>query len=155
FRGLVVAQVALAIALATSAALLQQSLTTVRGRDAGFVVDRVLVADLTLSGTAYDANPDRVVNAERTLAARLAALPGARGAAFAYDLPLEANWLQSFALSGSAATRDDTQASAQLRIVSPSYFDTMGVSIVDGRGFSERDDLTAPGAALVNEAFAR
>jgi putative ABC transport system permease protein len=155
FRALVVAQVALAIALATSAALLQQSLTTVRTRDAGFVVDRVLVAGVTLSGAAYNASVDRVVDAERALTARLAALPGARGAAFAYDHPLEANWLQSFAISGSAAARNDAQSTAQLRIVSPSYFDTMGVAVVEGRGFSDRDDLAAPGAALVNEAFAQ
>ena len=41
-----------------------------------------------------------------------------------------------------------------LRIVSPSYFDTMGVSVLDGRAFEEREDMEAPGVVVVNEAFA-
>lgn len=155
FRALVVAQVALAMALVASASLLQQSLATVRGQGAGFVIDRVLVSGVTLAGTAYANNLDRVVDAERTLTGILMALPGTRGAAFAYDHPLEANWLDSFTISGSAAARDDTSGSAQLRIVSPSYFEAMDVSVIDGRGFTANDALGAPGVAVVNEAFAQ
>src|SRR4029453_16844662 len=61
FRGLVVAQVALAMAIAASAALLQQSLDAVRNRDAGFAIDNVLVAQVTLAGAAYNASLDHVV----------------------------------------------------------------------------------------------
>jgi putative ABC transport system permease protein len=155
FRALVVAQVSLAMALVGSAALLQQSLNSVTRQPAGFAVDNVLVARVTLAGAAYNSSLDRVVMAERQITRDLARLPGARGVAFAYDHPLEASWLDSFTLSGSAAARDDVSGSAQLRIVSPSYFDAMGVQIVGGRGFTETDALGAAGAALVNEAFAQ
>jgi putative ABC transport system permease protein len=154
FRGLVVIQVALAMAIVASAALLQQSLDTVRNRDAGFAIDNVLVANVTLAGAAYNASLDHVVASEQRLVDGLAHLPGARGAAFAYDNPLEAHWIDGFTISGSAPGRDDVSDSAQLRIVSPSYFDTMGVHVVTGRAFSERDGLGADGVALVNQAFA-
>jgi putative ABC transport system permease protein len=155
FRVLVVAQVSLAMALVGSAALLQQSLNSVTRQPAGFAVDNVLVARVTLAGAAYNSSLERVVTAEQQMTENLARLPGARGVAFAYDHPLEASWLDSFTLSGSAAARDDVSGSAQLRIVSPSYFDAMGVRIVGGRGFAETDALGAAGAALVNEAFAQ
>jgi predicted permease len=154
FRGLVIGQVALAMAVAAAATLLQQSLDTVRSRDAGFAIDNVLVANLTLASTAYNASLDHVVAAERRLAEELARLPGASGVAFAYDNPLEAHWIDAFSISGSAAARDDASGTAQLRIVSPSYFATMGVPIVAGRPFREQDALGGPGVALVNQAFA-
>jgi putative ABC transport system permease protein len=155
FRTLVVAQVALAMALVASAALLQQSLDTVRGQNAGFAVDNVLVANVTLAGAAYNASIDRVVAAERRITDDLSRLPGVRGVAFAYDHPLEASWLDSFTMSGSAAARDDVSGSAQLRIVSPSYFETMGLEVAEGRDFAETDALGTAGVALVNAAFAQ
>ena len=83
FRSLVVTQVALAVALVAAAALLQQSLDTVRRQDAGFIVDHVLVGNVTLAGAAYD-DPAHVVIEERRLAAELARIPGAAAVAFAY-----------------------------------------------------------------------
>ena len=154
YRTLVIVQVSLATALAVAASLLAQSFAVVTRQDPGFVLDRVLVADVSLSGPAYD-TASGVVFAERRLSDALKALPGVVGAAVAYDHPLEANWTDTFALTG-AARQDDVKGSAQLRIVSPQYFDTMGVQVLDGRGFTERDDLSASsGALVVNEAFLR
>jgi predicted permease len=154
FRALVIAQVALALALVAVAALLQQSLDTVRGRDPGFITDRVLVGNVTLAGPGYQQAPERTIAGERRLTATLAAVAGAAAVAFSYDHPLEANWSDSFTLSGVAAAGDDIKGTAQLRIVSPSYFDAMGVAVLDGRGLTEQDDLGQPGAVLVNESFA-
>jgi predicted permease len=154
FRALVVVQIAMAMALVAVAALLQQSLNTVRGQDAGFTIDRVLVGTVTLAGPAYQ-DPARMVAGERRLASALAAVPGVTAVAFSYDHPLEANWTDSFSISGSAAARDDIRGSAQLRIVSPAYFDAMQVAVLDGRGLAEQDDLGVAGAVVVNEAFAR
>lgn len=154
FRSLVIAQVALAMALVAVAALLQQSLNTVRARDAGFVIDRVLVGNLTLAGPAY-ARPEQVVAAERRLGSSLAEMPGARAVAFAYDHPLEANWIDAFTIVGAAGSSQDLPRSAQLRIVSPGYFEAMGVAVTEGRVPSEQDGLDAPGVVVVNGALAR
>lgn len=61
----------------------------------------------------------------------------------------------SFTIAGWVGGSDDVRGSAELRIVSPGYFVTMGVEVLDGRGFSEQDDFGAHGAVVVNEAFAR
>jgi predicted permease len=153
YRALVVVQVSLATALVAAASLLWQSLGAITGRDPGFVLDRVLVADVSFSGPTYD-TPAGVVLAERRLTDALAALPGVAGAAVAYDHPLEANWIDAFALAGTIP-QDDVKGTAQLRIVGPRYFETMGVQVIEGRGFTERDDLTSAGALVVNEAFVR
>jgi len=154
FRGLVVAQIAVAIALVAIAALLQQSLNTVRARDAGFAIERVLVGNVTLAGPTYR-DPARMIAGERRLASELATIPGVTAVAFAYDHPLEANWTDSFVLSGSAGAPDDVKGSAELRIVSPSYFAAMEVEVLDGRALTEQDELGVTGAVVVNEAFAR
>jgi len=74
---------------------------------------------------------------------------------FAYDNPLEANWTDTFSISGEAQRQDQPQRSAQLRIVSPNYFDAMEVAVIGGRTFTERDDVDAAGAVVVNESFMR
>jgi putative ABC transport system permease protein len=154
YRSLVVVQVSLATALAVAASLLAQSLGAVTRQDAGFVLDGILVAEVAFSGPAYR-EPAAVSMSERRLIGALSAIPGVSGAATAYDHPLEANWTDSFVLTASSPAQDDVRWSAQLRIVSPGYFETMGVEVVAGRGFSERDDLEAAGALMVNEAFVR
>ena len=154
FRSLVVSQVAFAIALVAIAALLQQSLDTVRGRDAGFVTDHVLVGNVTFAGPSYQ-DPERLLTAERRLASELSAIPGTIAVAFSYDHPLEANWSDSFVLPGSPGANNEVRGTAELRIVSPTYFVAMGVSVLEGRGLTEQDDLGRAGAVVVNESFAR
>jgi putative ABC transport system permease protein len=154
YRTLVIVQISLATALVIAASLLAQSLATVTRQDPGFLIDRVLVADVSFPGSSYN-TPSAVDVTERRLLQSLESLPGVRAAATAYDHPLAANWTDLFMLRGTSAGQEDRQWNTQLRIVSPSYFGTMGVEIVDGRSFTDRDDLTAPGALIVNEAFVR
>lgn len=155
YRGLVVAQLAVTVALVAAATLLAQSLYTVRAIDPGFVVDGVAVTDVTLPVTGYH-GPRDVVQAEDRVLAAIAAAPAVMAAALSYDHPLEANWTDNFTLSGVPGTdRGDSRRGAELRIVSPGYFDTVGVQVVDGRGFVPQDDLDAPGAVIVNAALAR
>ena len=87
---------------------------------------------LSFGGPAY-ADPARVVSGQRRLESQLAGIPGAASVALSYDHPLEANWTDSFTMSGSAAARDDVQGSAELRIVSPGYFDALGVALIEGQ----------------------
>ena len=153
YRWLVATQVAIGVALAIPAALLAQSLTSLRGRDAGFAVTDVIVADVAVPA-ARASEPRRVSAFEREVSAALAALPGTRGVAFAYDHPLEANWTQTVAFIGEDRSPATADVQVHLRIVSPGYFDTMGVSVLDGRAFEDREDMDAPGVVMVNEAFA-
>lgn len=153
YRWLVAGQVAIGVALALPAALLVQSLSSLQARDPGFVLENVVVADVAVPA-AGAGDVLRTSAFERAISDALAATPGTRGAAFAYDQPLEANWTQVISLQGEHVPVSDADVQVQLRIVSPSYFDTMGVEVIDGRRFEDREDGNAPGAVVVNEAFA-
>jgi putative ABC transport system permease protein len=154
YRGLVVSQVAVTVALVAAAGLLAQSLWSVRSRDPGFIVDRLLVAEIGLPAASFDTAP-RVTAAENRIGAAIAARPGVSAVAFAYDQPLESNWTDAYTLEGDpGGGRDDANGQAHLRIVSPEYFETLGVAILEGRGFGPLQGFDAPGVAMVNEAFA-
>jgi predicted permease len=153
YRLLVVSQISVAMALVAVAGLLAQSLQSVRNRDLGFEIDNVLVAEVGLPPPVrLDAR--RVAAAEQTLLASVARAPGVRAVATAYDHPLEANRSETPTIVGDAAT-PESQPQAELRIVSPGYFEALGVDILEGRSLTAEDDLDAPGAVVVNDAFAR
>ncbi len=153
YRVLVVSQVALTIAVTMAASLLGRSLQIVEHQHPGFAIDHVLVVDLGFPAGAR-LEPRSVVSGERALLSAVNAIPGVVAAATAYDHPLEANWSESPTVLGDERSPEQ-QRPTELRIVSPGYFDTMGVEILNGRGFTERDDIETAGAAVINEAFAR
>ncbi len=154
YRTLVASQVAITVALVVCAGLLAQSLSSVRREDPGFVVDGVLVADVSLSPQYKDAQT--IAAAERRVRDAIEARPRVAAVAVAYDHPLEANWSGGLTLEGRADEGlDQTEPVPELRIVSPGYFDALGVEVLDGRAFTDREGLDGPGVALVNEAFAR
>lgn len=152
YRALVVGQVAVTVALAVAGGLLGQSLTTITRQHPGFVIDGVLTATIALPATSADAG--QVTRAEQRALAALAALPGVQAAAAAYDHPLEANWSEAPELIGDSGTTGEPRQ-VELRIVSPGYFDALGVELLDGRALNEHDRIDGPGVAVVNEAFAR
>jgi putative ABC transport system permease protein len=156
YRGLVVTQVALSVALAVPAVLLGRSFSTVRARDPGFVVDDVVIAQVSIPGPAPGSRPpiERVLGLERDLQAALGARPGVRGVAVAYDHPLESNWSDVLRIEGDRGASSDRERQAQLRIVSPSYFAALDVAVVEGRPFTDADAADTPGVALVNRALA-
>jgi putative ABC transport system permease protein len=153
YGGLVAAQLAVTVALVSATAWLGQSLWTVQARDPGFAVSDVVVADVSVPAAA-NVTPAEIVAAEDRVRRVLAERDGVHGVALAYDHPLEANWTQSYVLTGNES-RPEQQALAQLRIVSPSYFETLNVAVLDGRPFTDHDGLSGGGVALVNEVLAR
>ncbi|HXW08956.1 MAG TPA: ADOP family duplicated permease [Vicinamibacterales bacterium] len=153
FRVLIAGQVAVTIALGTAAALLLQSLWVVRQRDPGFVLDGVVTAQVGLPAAIN--TPEAAVAAEALLVQTAAGRAGIRRAAAAYDHPLEANWTDSFGVGGTSdGAEAEVRGQAQLRIVSPSYFDALGVELLEGRLFTDSQGHGRPGVAVVNEAFA-
>jgi putative ABC transport system permease protein len=153
YRLLVGSQISVAVALVAVAGLLSQSLQSVWGQDPGFDIANVFVADVGLP-SAVPLDPRRVAVIEQALLEAVAKVPGVRAVATAYDHPLEANWSETPTVDGDAAAPDSRQQ-AELRIVSPGYFEALGVDIPQGRALTADDDLDARGAVVVNEAFAR
>jgi putative ABC transport system permease protein len=152
-RALAGAETALAVVLVVGAGLLAKSFARLQALDPGFQPGSVLVFDVA---HARDQYPDRssLVSFYDRLFERLRALPGARTAAASYDPPLASNWYQSFDLPDTPA-RVGEERGALFRTVTPGYFATLGVEVLEGRAFTDADDAGAPGAVIVNQALVR
>ena len=147
---LVVSELATAMVLAVFAGLLVQSFWQLNRVDLGFRPSNVLVAEIALPQAGYD-DPSSISSFYDALLERLVSLPPVSSAAFAYDHPLDSNWIDSFRLVGGTET--DESLAATFRIVTSDYFRTAGIDVVRGRAFTELDDPEHPGAVIVNEAF--
>src|SRR5262245_29678242 len=152
-RALVSAQIALAVMLLVGAGLLIRSYERLQQVNPGFNPERLLAAELNLPPTQYT-QWRQVSGFYDQLLERVRQLPGVESAAFAYDHPLEANWIDSFSIEGRPVPATGERLIAWLRIVSAGYFRTAGVALLRGREFSAQDDPQHPGAVIINEAFA-
>jgi len=151
-NALVIAEVAVALALLIGSGLLIQSFSTLMNVDMGFSTDDVLTARLSLTGASYEEPEQRNAFVGRLLS-NVSALPGVSGASVINVLPLGGNNADAgFRIEGRPPPRPNQGPVAWYRPVSPEYFDTMGVRIVEGRGFLATDDSEASPVVLINEA---
>jgi putative ABC transport system permease protein len=148
-RLLVTLQAAMAIVLTAGAILLGRSLQHLLTIDHGFVPERLVAVDLYLrGGVAPDSR-----QLFRDLIAAVEAVPGVRSAAGALRLPHQLVSLRlPLRVVGEPALAPET---VTIRPVTPGYFATAGIRVVNGREFNERDRRDAPAAAIVNRAFVR
>jgi putative ABC transport system permease protein len=150
-RALVAVEVALSLTLLVGAGLLVRSLVEVLSADRGFQTDRRLVAVVSMPG-AYP-GPRRAALAESILA-RVRALPDVVSAAAVSGVPLLSG---STGLGIVAADSDGGDANvpwATWRIVTKEYFETMGLPLVAGRGFTEHDIIEKPWRLIVSKRLA-
>lgn len=145
-------QVALAIVVLTAGAIFLKSFLATRTEDTGFRREGVLLAAYDFAGRGIDADASRVF-ADRLLE-RVRALPAVEHAAIASSVPLDIHGLpmRAFTLEGRARTaagRDE----ALTNLVTPGYFDTMEIAILEGRDFAPLTDTSSPPQAIVNRAF--
>ena len=149
---LVVTEMALAVALVIGSGLLLRSFSRLSAVDPGFERGHVLTFKMLPHPTRYD-EMHRLNGFYDRVFEQLGAIPGVASVAAAYDHPLDSNWTQSFKLA--AGPKAGEWQGGAFRTVTPEYFDTMGVEIVAGRGFTAGDDARAAGAVVVNRTFAR
>ena len=151
-KGLVVAQVAICTLLLVAAGLLIQTFVKLRSVDPGFDPTGVLTARMSLQGERY-ADPSRLNAFYETGLERIRLIPGVRAAAVVNGLPIErALNLNVDVLDGPEKIED---ALTDWRYATAEYFDTMGIPVVAGRGFTDADRAGAPRVAVVSEEFAR
>src|SRR5262249_54434633 len=100
---LVVFQISMAVMLVISAGLLIKSFWRLQQVDPGFKAEHVLAISIGLPPSRYSAAP-QINQFYNALVANISALPGVESAAIAYDHPLEANWVDSFAIEGRVAS---------------------------------------------------
>ncbi len=154
---LVVAEIAIAVALVVGASLLIRSFVALGRVDLGFTTDRLLVVETTVPAQ-NDEGARRATAFYAGILQRLAALPGVASVAGVRGLPATARhsnggyWLEGEPGPDALGVRSPQ---AVFTVVTPRYFQTMGVPLREGRDFSERDQFDAPRVAIVNEALAR
>jgi predicted permease len=151
---LVVSQLAVCVTIVVCAALFARSAANASRVDPGFRTDHILIATAQLGTQGYDSV--RGARFEREIERRVAALPGVRSAALARYTPFGYNNdIESVLPESPTAPIPENGIGSFNNVVTPSYFETMRIPIVEGRGFDERDNESAPKVAIVTQAMAR
>lgn len=152
-KTMVVAEIAVALALAVGAGLLTRSFMRLLRADPGFDPKNLLTMHITLDGAAYRG---RAAEYYRRLIERLESLPGVVSAAAVTTLPMSdvgvdfdrPYWREGEPEPGAGADKVD------IRMATPGYFKTMGMALTRGRQFTDQDRRDTPAVIIVNESLA-
>jgi len=151
-RSLIVAEVALSLMLLTGGGLLVQTFLRLQAADLGFDTRNVLVGLVNPPRATYDTAAKHVAFYDQVYE-RAKALPGVEKAALVSVLPLGGDSDMSFEIEGRPLPRSPSETPVTwYRLVTASYFDTVGMQIRRGRGFESRE--AAP-SIIVNESMAK
>ena len=149
---LVVLQIALGLVLLSGAGLLAGGFLHLMRRDPGFQSHGLLSFEVALPETMQ--RDGKHLDFDDALLDRLRHLPGVVSAATAFPLPLTGSQMTaSFGIEGRPTTPSNRAVSG-ISMVSPGYFETLGVPLLEGRAFAETDDANSPPVVVVNRAFA-
>ncbi len=153
---LVAGQVAVAVVLLVGAGLLLRTLQAVEGVDRGYRDGQVLSMLVDPMSSTYPTD-EAELQFYQTVEDEIRALPGVRSVAWATTLPLGESYegTSPFQVEGLPAAAASQRPVADMQIVSPSYFETLGVTVLEGRGFDRRDAAGTGPVCIVNEAFVR
>ena len=152
---LVIAEVALSLVLLVAAGLLLQSFRRLQRVDTGFRPEGVLTFRISLPETRYP-EPGQTARAVEQIEDRVRTLPGVVSVGAVSTLPFSrTNSSGSFTREGQDQTADATMPHADLRVVSPGYFEALGIPLRQGRLLAATDRSGVPGVALVDEKLAR
>lgn len=153
---LVVAEVAVTALLLVGAGLLLKSFWLLSNVDPGFKAGRVLTAGVSLNRDLGAQTPEQHRALFRQAIERVRALPGVEAVGAISHLPFGGRGVNMpFTLSGREPSPDADATRAELRVVSPDYFEALSVPVRRGRAFSEQDTNSSPKVLVVNEAFVR
>jgi putative ABC transport system permease protein len=153
--GLVVGEVALASLTLFGAGLVVRSFIAMRSQPLGFEPSNRLTMSVGLAGARYREPATRQVALE-DIETRLAAIPGVTTVGAVDILPLSGgNSRQGVGIEGRERKPEDPPTRMHPRVVTPGYFEAMGIPIVQGRAFSAEDATTSMPVVIINEAAVR
>jgi putative ABC transport system permease protein len=151
---LVVAEVALSLVLVLGAGLMLRSLWNLYREDVGFdphgvLSFRINIPDGRIEDAALPSHYERIWEA-------IGAVPGVEKVGGIHLLPMSGgNWSFPYVAEGHPVPEGTPPSNANHRVVTPSYFDTMGIPLLRGRFFNERDTASAESVGLINERMAQ
>jgi putative ABC transport system permease protein len=152
---LVVGQIALAMALLVSASLLVESFRQLSAVDPGFRPESVVTGKLVLPAPRYADAGARTAFVDRLLSS-VRALRGVFAVGVSDAVPMADNRQgTSFTLVDAAVAEPGTASIANFAYVTDGYFEALGMRLIAGRTFTERDTSARPGVVVINERLAR
>jgi putative ABC transport system permease protein len=151
---LVVSEIALAVVLLAGAGLSLKSFARLQRVSAGFDDEHLLLARLSLPQAKYS-NLQSVITFYEQVSERLKNLPEVQSVGAANVLPLSGLFVRTdFTVAGRPALSATDAPAAQNRWVSPGYFSTMRIPLLQGREFTDRDKMNGKGVAVIDETLA-
>ena len=150
---LVVAQVAAALVLLVGAGLLIRSFYEIQHVDAGFNPAHVMTMRLNPAPYKYRGHDDLKFQFVQGILRNVSTLPGVRSAAVSTDVPLLGNPIFIMRFEGRPAVEPSQAPIANYFSVTPAYFETMGMRLVNGRLLTERDNQSSPLVGVVNQTL--
>jgi predicted permease len=151
---LVGGEIALALFLLIGSCLLIRGVYLLDHQKLGFNPDHLLTARVVLDQARY-ADSSRQQQFVRSLVTQLQQITGVKGVAVASDLPASGLGSVTIHIKGQTESRANEEHSAADAVVTPDYFQLIGVPLMSGRTFNDRDDAATPRVVLVNREFVR
>ena len=155
-RALIVAQVALSFILLVGAGLTLRSLTRLQAIDPGFDTERVLTARVSLDFTAFNGT-NEMRDYLKELVVAIGDSPLVRVAALTQKPPYRQTNpnLSDFVIEGRAVEETQTRPQLDRNVVTPEYFEALGIPLLSGRLLDSRDEPTAAPVAVINQTLAQ
>jgi putative ABC transport system permease protein len=154
-HALIAAQIGLAIVLLLGAALLVTSFQHLVAVDPGYRTDNLIAVDLSLPDTSYP-DGDRTASFYNSLLEALRQQPGVEAAGAVVNLPLASPYGDlNIQIEGRETPRGTPSRRADWQVVTPGYFEALGIRLRQGRGIEPTDRADTPGVVVINETMAR
>jgi len=150
---LVVTEIALAVVLLVGAGLMMKSLLRLLDANVGFNPQNLLTMTVVLPAGKYS-DASRQIDFFDQLKEHVQSLPGVIGAGMVNILPLQGGNTTRFNVEGDPIPPPGQETEANFRIVNESYFQTLGVPLVAGRMFDDRDKPDAPAVVIMGKSSA-
>ena len=151
----VICQVAMSIMLLIGASLLIRSFQKLMASDTGLSLDNLLTMEYRLPRNKYT-SPAAQAAFHRELALRVAQVPGVVSSAIVQSIPFSGNWADThFIREGAPVPEKGKEPTAFTNLITPEYFQTVGISLLRGRSFNDQDTEAVPRVAVISRALAQ
>jgi len=149
----VMTEIALAVVLLVGAGLLMKSLLRLLQTSPGFNPQNVLTMTVVLPTAKYTEENRQIIFMDQ-LRERVQSLPGVAGVGIVNILPLQGGNTTRVVVEGDPLPPPGQEIEANIRTVNESYFQTLGVPLIAGRMFDDRDKADAPGVVIIGKTTA-
>jgi predicted permease len=152
-RLLVIGQVAVSFLVLIGAGLFVRSLQKLQSMELGFRHENVLLLKYDPATTGYKGA--QLASLYQRLLERVEAMPGVRSASVSAETLIAGGVSEQRIYLPGSTPQPTGNLSTYLNLVAPRYFETLGMSLMQGRGFRPQDHENAPDVAIINETLAR